>query len=43
LWLYKDLHSSVPVSIYVAIACAISGISALLAQETKGMELGDIR
>jgi MFS family permease len=40
LWLYKDLHSSVPVSVYVAIACAISGISALLARETKGVELG---
>jgi MFS family permease len=43
LWLYMDLHSSVPVSIYVAIACAISGVSALLAQETKGVELGEIR
>jgi len=43
LWLYKDLHSSVPVSIYVAIACVISGVSALLARETKGVELGSIR
>jgi metabolite-proton symporter len=43
LWLYKDLHSSVPVSIYVAIACAISGVSALLARETKGLELSQIR
>jgi MFS family permease len=43
LWLYKDTHSSVPVSIYVAIACAISGISALLARETKGVELSEIR
>jgi metabolite-proton symporter len=43
LWLYKDLHSSVPVSVYVAIACAISGVSALLARETKGMELSEIR
>jgi len=43
LWLYKDLGSSVPVSIYVAIACTISGVSALLARETKGVELGDIR
>jgi metabolite-proton symporter len=43
LWLYKDTHSSVPVSIYVAIACAISGISALLARETKGLELSEIR
>ena len=43
LWLYKDLHSSVPVSVYVAVACAISGISALLANETKGIELSEIR
>jgi metabolite-proton symporter len=43
LWLYKDLHSSVPVSIYVAIACAISGVSALLARETTGLELSEIR
>ncbi|MGN6058586.1 MAG: MFS transporter [Sphingomicrobium sp.] len=43
LWLYKDLRSSVPVSIYVAIACAISGISALLARETRGVELKSIR
>jgi metabolite-proton symporter len=43
LWLYKDLHSSVPVSIYVAIACVISGGSALLARETKGVELTEIR
>jgi len=43
LWLYKDTHSSVPVSIYVAIACAISGVSALLAPETKGVELSEIR
>jgi metabolite-proton symporter len=43
LWLYKDFASSVPVSIYVAIACAISGVSALLARETKGVELSQIR
>ncbi len=43
LWLYKDLHSSVPVSIYVAVACVISGISALLANETKGIELSEIQ
>jgi metabolite-proton symporter len=42
LWLYKDTHSSVPVSIYVAIACAISGVSALLARDTKGVELSKI-
>ena len=43
LWLYKDLGSSVPVSIYVAVACAISGVSALLARETMGVELSEIR
>ena len=43
LWLYKDFASSVPVSIYVAIACAISGVSALLARETRGVELSEIR
>jgi metabolite-proton symporter len=43
LWLYKDWHSSRPVSVYVAIACAISGVSALLAKETKGVELSEIR
>jgi metabolite-proton symporter len=42
LWLYKDLHSAIPVSIYVAIACAISGISALLAKETRGIELSQV-
>ena len=39
LWLYKESGSATPVAIYVAIACAISGISALLAKETKGVEL----
>jgi len=43
LWLYKDLHSAVPVSIYVAAGCLISGISALLAPETRGLELSTIR
>ena len=32
-----------PVALYVAIACAISGLSALLARETKGVELAEIR
>ena len=39
----EDFGSSVPVSIYGAIACAISGVSALLARETKGVELSEIR
>jgi len=43
LWLYKDWGSALPVAIYVGVACAISGVSALLARETKGIELAAIR
>ena len=43
LWLYHRTGSAVPVAIYVAAACVISGVSALLARETKGIELSDIR
>lgn len=43
LWLYKEYGSATPVAIYVAVACAISGLSALLARETRGVELADIR
>ena len=43
LWLYKAYGSSAPVAIYVAAACAISGMSALLARETRGVELEAIR
>ena len=43
LWLYKDYGSATPVAIYVGVACAISGVSALLARETKGCELDAIR
>jgi metabolite-proton symporter len=41
--LYKAYDSAVPIAIYVAIACLISGVSALLARETKGIELAAIR
>ena len=41
--LYRETGSAWPVALYVAIACAISGVSALLARETKGVELADIR
>jgi metabolite-proton symporter len=41
--LYQAFHSAVPVAIYVAVACAISGVSALLARETRGIELADIK
>jgi metabolite-proton symporter len=43
LWLYKTYDSALPVAIYVGIACAISGVSALLARETKGIALDSIR
>lgn len=43
LALYQQYRSYVPVAIYVGVACAISGLSALAARETKGVELEDIR
>jgi len=43
LWLYRSYGSALPVALYVATACAISGISALLARETKGVELSEIK
>ena len=43
LWLYTESGSAVPVAIYVGTACAISGLSALLAKETRGAELDAIR
>ncbi|HEX8241278.1 MAG TPA: MFS transporter [Allosphingosinicella sp.] len=43
LWLYREYDSAVPVAIYVGAACFISGVSALLAKETKGVELASIR
>ena len=43
LRLYQTYGSATPVALYVAIACAISGVSALLAKETKGVALDAIR
>jgi metabolite-proton symporter len=43
LWLYTKYDSAVPVAVYVGVACVISGVSALLARETKGVELASIR
>ena len=43
LWLYREYDSATPVAIYVGLTCAVSGISALLARETKGVELSAIR
>ena len=43
LWLYRQYDSAMPVAIYVGLSCAISGVSALLARETKGIELRSIK
>jgi metabolite-proton symporter len=43
LWLYKEYGSATPVAIYVGVACVISGVSALFARETRGVELEAIR
>ncbi len=42
LALYKRYDSATPVAIYVGVACLVSGISALLARETRGIELAKI-
>lgn len=43
LGLYQSYGSALPVAIYVGVACAISGVTALLARETRGVELAQIR
>jgi len=43
VYLYRQSESWVPVAIYVGIACLISGVTALLARETKGIDLAEIR
>jgi MFS family permease len=43
LWLYRETNSYVAVAAYVAVACVVSGVSALLARETRGIELASIR
>ncbi len=43
LALYQRYDSATPVAIYVGVACAISGLSALFAKETRGVELESIR
>jgi metabolite-proton symporter len=43
LALYREYGSALPVAIYVAVSCTISGLTALAARETKGLELADIR
>jgi len=43
IWLYKETGSTLAVSLYVAAACLVSGVTALLARETKGVDLSAIR
>ena len=43
LFLYREYDSYLPVAIYVGVTCAVSGITALLARETRGVELSAIR
>jgi MFS family permease len=41
--LYRQYQSWLPVAIYVGTACLISGVTALLARETKGVDLAAIK
>ena len=43
LALYQQSKSWVPVAIYVCVTCIVSGVSALLARETRGVDLATIR
>jgi metabolite-proton symporter len=43
IWLYKVWGTTVAVSAYVSACCLVSGITALLARETKGIDLAGIR
>jgi MFS family permease len=42
LTLYQQAKSAIPVAIYVAAACLVSAIAALLARETRGIALDEI-
>ena len=42
LALWNRTHSSLPISIYVGVACAISFVAALMARETKGLTFAEI-
>ena len=43
LALYQEYDNWMPVAIYVAAACAVSGLSALMARESRGVDLDKIR
>jgi hypothetical protein len=42
LALWQHYKSFTPIAIYVAVACVISGIAALIARETRGVALDAI-
>lgn len=42
IWLYTKFGTTTAVSAYVAFCCAVSGVTALLARETKGIDLASI-
>jgi metabolite-proton symporter len=42
LALYRQFHSTLPISIYLAGACAVSFVATLLARETKGLTFAEI-
>ncbi|GGC96117.1 putative transporter [Tersicoccus solisilvae] len=41
-WLLKDFHSSVPIAIYLAIACVITLAAVAWIKETRGISLHDV-
>jgi metabolite-proton symporter len=43
LALYRETKSAWPVAVYVGLACLVSGVTALMARETKGIDLSTIR
>jgi MFS family permease len=42
VWLLRETHSTVLISAYVAVACLISFVSALVARETRGLTFAEI-
>jgi metabolite-proton symporter len=42
LALYRQFHSSLPISIYLAGSCAVSLVAVILAKETKGLTFDEI-
>jgi metabolite-proton symporter len=42
VWLYGEYGSAFWVAVYVGVACLISGVTALLARETRGIDLAGI-